>query len=395
MGGSIFITISLVVTIGATVLGLLLGLLRGFSRGLVRFILILASIVLAQILCKTFAKTVLDSLLGGGLGIEDSGMPQVLVETISGTILVLIEVVLFIAVVVVLLIITWLVIFPLLKLILRAFGKRKSGVSRIIGGVLGLVGGAVVAFSIMVPFTGIVNQVDEVAKIKLNGEPLLGEVDVKPLDDYVESPLGRFYLDTGKGIFSSMTSFVGSNGEERTLEGSIQATVAMTGIYEEIGNISSVDLSSGLNAENTETLVQSLNKLEQIKGEMGEEAKELVNQVFAELVDSLGEETEVLPENLDFYELNFASVADAMEIIQAYNDAGGESPMTDDEVTTVVGAFANNLSMLDVVGRGAVLVNADDVTKAKITVEVDSYTELSQADKDDIKKLFGIEIVAE
>ena len=51
MDGNIFITISLIVTIGAMVLGLLLGLLRSFSRGLVRFVLIIASVVLAQIFC--------------------------------------------------------------------------------------------------------------------------------------------------------------------------------------------------------------------------------------------------------------------------------------------------------------------------------------------------------
>ena len=395
MDGNIFITISLVVTIGAIVLGLLLGLLRGFSRGLIRFVLIIASIVLAQILCKTFAQTVLSSLLGESLAFGESGMPEAVVAIVSGTILVLVEVVLFIAITVILLIITWIVVFPLLKLILRAFGKRKTGPSRILGAVFGVIGGVIVAFSIMVPFTGVVNQLDKVAKIELNGAPIIDVGDVKPFDDYVESTLGKFYLDTGKGVFATMTSFVDSNGKTRTLEGSIQATVAMTGILNEFNTISSVDLNDGLNAESTATLVESLNKLEQLKADMGEEAKEIINEVFSEMLGSYTEDTDQDLKSIDFYEMDFASVADAMEIIQAYKDAGAVTPMSDDDVTIVVGAFANNLEILDVVGRGTVLVDADDVTKAKITAEVNSCTELSQTDKEDIMKLYGIEIVVE
>ena len=344
---------------------------------------------------KFFAQTLIGELVSGGLGIEQSGMPQVVVEIISGTILVLLEVILFIAITLVLLLITWIVVFPILKLILRAFGKRKSGVSRIIGALFGVAGGAVVAFSIMVPFTGIVNQLDEVAKIELGGAPIVAVGDVKPLDEYVESPLGKFYLDTGKGVFASMTSFVDSKGATRSLEGAIQATATLTGILNEFNNISSVDLNEGLNADSTATIVESLNKLEQLKEGMGEEAKEIINEVFSEMLGSYAEEVDQDLKDIDFYEMDFASVGESIEIMQEYKDNGGATPLADDEANTIVKTFASNLEVLDVVGRGTVLVEADEVTKAKITAEVNSCTELSQADKNDIMKMFGIVVSAE
>ena len=385
------------------VLGAILGGKRGGKRSFVLFLLVAISFAAAWFLCPEFAKMVTNIEIEGEplieylrLTLTAQELPVSLVSLIINTIVILAEVVMFIVTFLGLLLFMWLVPFNIIKLFFRKDkkkGKKRKKGGGFVGFILGELCGVIVAYTTFVPVTGLAHEVAKVSKIKLEGEPIVKLEKEYDVNEYIESPFGKFYDTTGAWLFKHIaTTIDDGTGESVNLSDNIDVVVVATEILDEAVKITNTDFSEGLNEENVSTLVESLTKMEESKGSLSEEATEIFNEILIDLSSSLGEELPIsIPEDFDFSKVNFKEAADAIEVVYDYSQSE-EGELTEEQVDTIVTAFADNMVIIEALGTEQ-LVELDDNSKALVEDKLDeivSEETLSQEQIDLIKGLLGI-----
>lgn len=147
------------ITALALVLGVVMGAVRGTNRSVLRLILVLISVVAAFFMKDWLTNIIL------GIKIGENSIQQIIInqlgpkfaemgDTVIIMVKVLASVVVFLVAFYLLKLLTWLIVYPLCKLFVKK-GKKKHA---IIGGVIGLVQGVVIALCICIPLGGVVVQ---------------------------------------------------------------------------------------------------------------------------------------------------------------------------------------------------------------------------------------------
>ncbi len=389
-----------VITLGMMGLGILLGFIRGFSRTLIRLILIALSAVIAFFVCKglgdtlatvqvegqTFSQMLQEAISGSG-----AELPASVVKLISATIISVANVIAFVVVYVGLSAITWLVLFPILKLIFCKRKEKKKFVGRIIGMVLGLVGGFIASFAICAPITVLTEQVMALTEITINEEKLIPEEDVADIKGYLASPFGTMYAKIGDPIFYKLLIAKTEDGKEIHVEDTVGAIVAATEMVNEVQKVAELDFSEGLTAENVATIKDSFTKMEQIKNDLTETSVEIINDLVKDLSSVVGEELPIeIPEDFNFSEVNFEGVGNAIEVLYDYSESS-EPSLDEEQVETIVDAVVSNKLLIDAMGENPELVTiTDEATQSLIEDKVNALTELTEQEKNDILKIFGL-----
>ena len=165
------------------VVGILLGALRGARRATLRLVLVLCCAVGAYFLRGAITDLVLNIQVGDVTVSETlteflGSMAQDLGETVIILATVIASVVVFMVAFYLLKFLSWLILFPLLKLVVKK-GKKKHG---IVGAVIGLVQGAVVALCICVPLSGLITQTNRI--MSAVGELQDAFATAAPSDEY-------------------------------------------------------------------------------------------------------------------------------------------------------------------------------------------------------------------
>ncbi len=147
-----FSTAILAGTLVSLALGVLLGLFRGMRRGVLRLALLVFCFILSLALCGTVSETLMglelfdgktlqavleEALSSGGKSASDIILPmaQILAKLIA-----------FVVTFALLQFVTWILVFPILKMILRPILGRRVR-SRGLGALVGVACGAVVGTS--------------------------------------------------------------------------------------------------------------------------------------------------------------------------------------------------------------------------------------------------------
>ena len=388
------------------VLGGLLGGFRGVKRSAVLFGLVALSFIIAWLLCPVFAKLVANAKVNGEPLLESlrtsltaQELPVSLISLVINTIVIMLEVVMFIATFLAVLFFMWVLPFNLLKLCFKKDKKKKKGKKKrekgdvIWGVVLGALCGIIVAYTTFVPVTGLAHEVGKVSKIKLEGEPAIKLEKAYDVNEYIESPFGKVYDTTGAWLFKHIATTVDDGtGEKVNLSDNIDVVVVAAEILDEAVKITNTDFSQGLNEENVSTLVESLTKMEESKGSLSEEATEIFNEILVDLSSSLGEELPItIPEDFDFSKVNFKEAADAIEVVYDYTQSE-EPELTEEQVDTIVTAFADNMVIIEALGTEQ-LVELDETSKELVEEKLDEVIAeetLTQEQIDLIKGLLGI-----
>lgn len=400
--------------------GFLFGLIRGFNRSLLRLILVAVSVALAWFLRgvivnlilkiniqgKTIEQFLTDMLVNNGASIPDSvtNLVFVLVQIIA-------SVICFILLFFLLRFITWSLIYPFLKLVVRKGANKRA----LLGGVIGLLQGVLVAFVLCVPVTGIAGQlntmVTAMSEVKVNGEALVpaeisSQIESIGLNDYQNSALGKFYIKTGGGLYNKMTSAKDRNGNNVSLEAAIKALSASAKVANSLEGAANADFSQGITAENKDALVNALRTIDDVqKNELSDEdAKRIVNELITGVVEASGgsEGSFTLPENFDIGKLEAGAAADAVEAIYGYTErmndetkTDEEKQLTQDEAAKIVNGIAKNEEFItSITGSDTSLVgDISEEDKTTMTAEIEKLKTdgtINDETAASLKKLLGI-----
>lgn len=138
-----FTTAVLAGTLVTLIVGVLLGLLRGMRRSVLRLALLVLCLVLALAICPTVSETVMNIKISDGKTLETlltesfSNGGEAAADIVVPIAQILAKLIAFIMLFGILQFVTWIIVFPILKLILRPLIGRRAH-SRMLGALLGL-----------------------------------------------------------------------------------------------------------------------------------------------------------------------------------------------------------------------------------------------------------------
>ena len=426
------------------ILGVLLGLFRGFSRSVVRLILVAASAVAAWLLRPIISKWLMTLEVGGnsinGLieqSIANAGdVPESVVTLAYALIEILIGLVAFLVVFLVLKLLTYVILFPIIKIFL---GREKKG--RPFGALVGLVQGLFVAFVLCVPFTGIIGELNNISQIDFSAlsssessgtteqnpvKEMLAQIglDESTIEDYLASPIGKFYAEAGKPAYVLMTTTTDRNGNKITLSAAVGAakkgvklaanTKDIMDAMQEIGG------DGGVTKENVGSVCDKLRDLDEIKNDTTDEEAEIINSVIKDVLetvassgaseeqkDQIKEVLDNLGNDIDVKKIEFGAAADAVETIVKISEIkSSEDPdapaetvkITQEDADKIVNGLAKNEMLVTLLetqltnGGSGTLAQIKEADRDKFLTAIDNIDDesVSAEYKEKMKKLLGL-----
>jgi len=405
-------TIILLLTAVFLVLGFLLGFLRGFNRSVLRALLVIASLVLAF----AFRGVVTNILMGldiGGQTLKDSlvsafsdgSLPASLQNLVMVLAEIMIGIVAFLAVFLVLCFITWLIVFPILKIFVRK-GVHKR---RILGAVVGVLQGFVMAFAFCAPVTGLVVQVDKISQLELEGKPVIEIPAEIGIPEYIESAPGKFYNSIGGWFFDMLSSGQTEDGKNLSVEDAVSIVVTVGDIANsvtEVENSMNVMTQEGATPQQRvdamDSLGDSLIAIGESINDLSDDAKEIVNDVVSSIKDMAGGDLDPAIEealnDFDIEQIDIAAAGEAMKGISSYikktsDEFEDQGEVVQADVDKIIGGLADNPLILSMVTQGEevpTMIEIEDEDHKQLFTNAINGTTLDADDKDALKKLFGI-----
>ena len=388
--------IVLAITAACVLFGFILGVIRGFSRSLLRFLLIAVCAAGAWFLRGLLTDIVMGININGQTlgdmiaeGLSSADLPSSVTSLVQTLARLIVGVALFLVCFLLLQLVTWVIIFPLLKLFLKRHPVKRH---RITGAVIGLVQGAVIAFVFCFPISGLLVQFNKIASLEMNGEKVLGGdmagvMEQMDIEGYTSSPLGKFYVSAGGGLFTLMTTDK-SGDTVVSLDSATSAVAAAVNVSNEITNISNVlNENGGING-NAQAIADSFKNIDAIKGDLDDESAALLNDVLKDTAASLGGQDFNLPEDFDIKEVNFTAAGDAIVEIEKYSSAGSIENITEDSVNIIINGLAENEIIVDALGSASIAsVGEDDKIMFEQAIE---NSGASDEYKEKIRVLLGL-----
>lgn len=387
-------TISWVI-LGITAYFLFFGLVWGFKRGVLRSILRLLTLGVAFATAwfgkDIYVSAVMDAEVDG-IGVRAllkeaaaempalSGVIESLAEMIIG-------VVLFVLVFLVLKFVT-VIAFGILKI----FVPKKK---RLLGMIVGLVQGALIAFCVCAPINGLVVDVAKLSDLDMGD--MMDTSAVQEIGEgakvYAEGSVSKLYTAIGDEFYKALTAKVNEKGDTLYFSDYVDAAVSsakLTGVFSSVADL---DMSAGLTADNRDAIQQMFKDLDAITAEMGGNAAEVVNEIVSAVVSDFGAE---LPESvkgvLEDFDMTAISFEKEGEIVMDLYDflENEESEIT---VTDVVNSLAESDVILPVVEsilaeEETHLEIADEATKAEVNAAIAGIED--PAVREQLKNLFGL-----
>ena len=430
--GDIFTTIIMGFTIFCIVWGFLLGLIRGGNRSILRFIMILGCAVGAFFLkdllidvamtLEIEGQTVEDMLVGALM--ESSELPEYLSQLIISLVEVVIGLVCFLVIFFALQFISWLILFPILKIFVRKGIKRR----RLLGGVIGLLQGVLIAFVICSPLTGAIVQVDKISTLKISGETVGEMADLPDFSDYLDSPMASVYTSTGSWFFDAITTYTDTEGNKITLEETVQAAETGTKVVEEVEKIteSLKDLnnpdSEKSNSDVLRDVASSLANMDEAITGTSDGGKQVLQQLIQSVGEMVGKEeggsggseggeqggeqgggeeggassdettnkiSEII-EKMDVNELKLDSAAEAIEGVADYLEKEEGEPVATETTEKIINGLADNMVVIEMIPEDTKLVEITDETDKENFTNAIENTELSREDKDKLLAILGL-----
>lgn len=379
-------------------LGLLLGLFRGFGNSLLRLALIVACIIFAFIFKDTLTNFILNFKIND-ITIEESIIQSIpeeyknVSEIIIPILKILAGIITFLIIFIVLQIITF-IIFKILKIFINKIGKKN----KLFGLIVGTVQGILVALTICVPLSGLINNVNKISNIKVYDNEKKEDVcliDLSKFDEstnlglnkYPSSDIGKIYINNFDFLFKMLSSTTNANNEKITLDGQIDALVSTVRIANEVMKISNVDFSSGLNANNVNDVTDMLRNLQTIKDSLDDESINTINQLVNTIANNISDEANVDLSDFDLSTINFNTEANVID--EVYKASSSEN-INDVDFTDLINNLKDSTLILPLVSSSDVVVDVNDTKKEEIKGTIDSLSDCDEKTKEDLRKLFNI-----
>ena len=395
--------------------GFLLGFLRGFNGSLLRVVLVLVSLGLAIALRSTFASTIMGIDVGGETLADNiaASVGDSLPASLQDLVFVLLEIVLgfagYFVIFAALLFITWLIVFPICKIFVKKGLRRR----RLLGGIVGLAQGFVIAFAFCAPLTGLVAQADKIAAIEIDGKPLVEIPAELGVSEYLESAPGSFYSKSGGWMFDMLASGKTADGQKIALSdmADILGTVgniasAVTNLTDSLDTMTNPDATAQEKVSAMKDLGNMLVDIDGSINSLSGDAKDMINSVISSAKDMIVPEGETLDpaiedaiNNFDISSIDLGSAGQAIVGISTYiektsDEFENDQPVTQEEVDMIINGIAGCDIIFSAITQGDevdAIIELDDSHKTMFESSINNST-LSDADKAKMKDLFGLSL---
>ena len=362
-------------------LGFLLGLKRGIGKAIIRLIVVLAAIAVVFIFKEKIGDFVLNFKIGTQTVQEFimSKVPedfQSMEDTIIPIVKLIIIVVAFILGVIILQLVSLIV-----SAILGAIFAREAK-SRFVGGIVGLVQGAVIAIALCVPLAGVCANVGKLAEVEVNDKKLVTLPANFDCNEAVSSGAGKVFYEKGNFLFAKIAVTTTEDGKKVTLDGQIDALVGAAKMANELMALKDIDFSSGLNTNNVKELKEVLANLDTINDELTEESQETINALITEIADTFDVPVDI--SDLDLSTINFEQEAGLLDTIVDYQEDGSI-----DDVNAMVQNLANSSLALAALDSVDVSIDVTEEQQAEVEAALANVSDPEKVAA--IKALFGIE----
>lgn len=405
----------LIFTLISLLFGALFGRMRGRNRAILRLALIVLSVVLAILLRGVIVDTIMGINVGDGTIKESmsSAFGKDLPESMQSLIFALIEIMIglvaFFILFIMLQFVTWILVFPILKIFVKKGENKRKGA----GALVGLAQGLVIAFVICAPLTGILVQVNKLASIEMNGEPLVPLPEELGISEFVNSAPGKVYNATGGWFFNVVSSTKDEDGNKVSIDDTCDIVVTVVGIADTVTGLA--ESMEAMTAEDAtpqdrinalRAMGDSLEKIGSSVDGLSKDAKNMIDGLIDSVKDMItsGGNGDVPPalenalNNFKVDDLKLASAGRAMKGIASYIETvelGGTGEVTQKDINNIVNGLADNKLILDIIS------SASDGNNVSALIEIEqsyadgfntaiSNTSLDADDKALLRQLFGL-----
>ena len=405
-------TIVLLITAVAVAGGVLFGYFRGFNRSALRAVLVIVSLGAAIAFRGAVTGFLMDLDVGGETlkqtlvaSLSDASLPVALQDLVMVLVEIIIGIAAFLVVFLALCLITWLIVYPICKIFVKKGAKKR----RLLGAVVGLVQGCIIAFAFCSPVTGLVVQIDKISALELDGQPVIEVPAEMGVAEYIESAPGKLYNSIGGWFFDMLSSGKTADGKNVSVDDAVSVVVAVGDIANtvtQVGDSMSVmtdpDATPQQQIEAMQTLGDSLVAIGGAVDALSDDAKTIVNDVVSSLSEMAGSELDPeiqdIIDNFDISAIDFAAAGNAINGIATYIEKTDDSfdnsePVTQEDVNKIVNGLADNELILSLVTQGdevPTLVEIQDTEHKQLFETAISGSSLSADDKDALRALFGI-----
>lgn len=416
------------------IIGLLLGFMRGSRRAVLRILLVLLCVVLAFCLKDVITLKLLETEIDGQT-VQEMIAAQLppeyadVVDVMMPVIVLIFTSVSFLALFFVIKFITWAIVFPICKIFVKKARKKKDGTygskHSLIGGVVGLAQGAVVAFVLCVMLNGIFVNVANIAEAMNEsggsqngteqaavmtaeeGAPSDGSSDatfdslLADLIAYKDSTACKFAsgLSFNGKAFDLVASMKTEEGKTLTLSGQIDALSGILKMGQSLAELENINFDGGISASNAEDIVNIFNKLDAINAELSVESKETINRIIQTVADNFMPDSDIDLSVLDFTTVSFANEGQVIADLSVYKDVDFtalneteakqkatdivETVLKSDIILPVLSANPDFTIGLDKEGEGYELAK-------EVIEELSSKPDVDQSKVDMLKSFFGL-----
>ena len=407
--------------------GLIMGFVRGFNRSFLRLLLVVAALLAAWFLRHVFVDLLLkikiqgqtiEEFLSGLLSGGVANVPESLSDLIFVIVRIFINVVCFIVLFIAFKFVGWAIIFPIMKLFVKKGAKKRA----LLGGIVGIIQGAVIAFAFCVPVNGLLIQANtlmtSLSDLKLDGNSVISaevqnQVAEAGLDEYQDSIMCKIYTESGDWAYKMLTTVEDKEGNPISLDSAINAVKAVVKVTNSISaNMDAISNSfsagGGFSEEGKNALVDMLKTIGEVQDEelKDEAAKNILNTIIVGAAGMTGDGSEgsegiSLPEDFDITALDTGSAVDAVEALYDFNarvndesKTEEEKQLTSDEAKAIVNGIAKNETLISaVVQENSLMPEVGETDKAIIETELEtlkSEGEIDEAAVEQVRKLLGI-----
>lgn len=414
--------------LGLTAVGLLFGALfgaiRGRARALLRLILVVLSAVLAFALRGFVVDLVMDINVEGatlketlisGFGSGEEAMPAGMQNLVFALLEIIIGFVSYFILLFVIRLLTWIFIFPFLKLIIRSAEKKrlkrelgddyyntkrrtrkkmaKKKRHRGAGALIGLAQGVLVAFFLFAPLTGLLVQVDKLTSIKINGEAMLelpAEIGVK---EYPDSFMGKIYNTTGHWYYNMMTTTKDADGNEVSLDATLNILTTLLDVVDTTASLEEdLNILSDENAtpeEKIDALDALGDKLISVGNSMGELDQNTMDMIKDLATDMMGEDVsqDEIDEMMEMFTKEFfVEAGNGIKAFATYEKAKNEeTTLTQEDVNDIVNKAYKGISIV-----GEFEIETQEEHKDMFKTAIDAIENITEEDKSTLYSVFGI-----
>lgn len=339
--------------------GLLIGFIKGAVKATIRALVVVACIVVAVLFNAKITEfvyginingqTLKEMLMGLLDGVDVQGIdPQQIKDILWPIVLLLSQIIVCIVSVIGLLTVSWVLVL-IIDIIAKIFlkGKKKF---RLIGGLIGLLSGAVVGFSVTSLVTGLVPNIYAVYSLEIGDIKLSEQIPI-PADLIESLGIATFNEEEGGIVYKvgalanplvydrvSTATIVDDEGNEitYTFDGQIEMIKNLASLVGTLMELQDIDFTS---MESVDDIADALKKLDELDfANMDEGTKATLDNLIQVGIEASGFE---LPEGVEINvetlaAVDFGAVGECVNIVGEIQN-GGEIPQ--EEVAGVLKSF--------------------------------------------------------